>query len=57
MSEVTVDSTTVTLGVALAASRSFWMKRPWWNERPSGGLEGEEEDVRLAGYGIWTPSP
>jgi hypothetical protein len=44
--DVTFDSRIVTLGVARAAARSFWMKRPWWKERPSGvGVELGVEPV------------
>jgi hypothetical protein len=48
MTSVTVVSTTVTLGVERAFARSFEMKRPWWKERPSGGLEGFDV-MRLLG--------
>jgi hypothetical protein len=45
---VTVVSTTVTFGVAWAFARSLEMKRPWWNERPSGGWD-EFDETRLSG--------
>jgi hypothetical protein len=45
---VTVVSTTVTFGAACAAARSFEMNLPWWNERPSGFLDGFSV-MRLSG--------